>query len=439
MATHGFPITRRGLLVRLGGAGLSCAGVTMVLPAAAAPPRQSLTLQAKPAVAKLRRGGPETRISSLQPVGLEPLRFRRGDELDVRLENQLAQPAMLNWRGIDGAAAAEPLLVRRPVPPGGHDGFTLALRHAGTHLLDLRLLTDGAPLPAQAMIVQEREDVAVDQDEIMLIEDWRLGPEGRALAPGSDGADAEPSYTINGESARDTATRPNARLRLRFINGCQRNAVAIKIAEHEVRVMAIDGEPSEPFLARDGALVLAPGTRIDAFVDATKAAGTSFPISLHDGKRAHPIGRLVYSGDPLRTAPLPLPAPLPDNGLPARIDLKSALRVDLPLGSAQGWTLPASMVSATSPAFEVKAGRPVVLALSNGGKIPVVFHLHGHHFRLLDRLDDGWKPFWLDTLMIDAGQTQRIALIAEFPGQWLIEAMAAHWSAPLLLRSYAVV
>ena len=54
-----------------------------------------------------------------------------------------------------------------------------------------------------------------------------------------------------------------------------------------------------------------------------------------------------------------------------------------------------------------------MLALTNRGDLPVVFHLHGHHFRLLDRLDDGWKPFWLDTLAIDSGQTERIAFAAE--------------------------
>ena len=50
-----------------------------------------------------------------------------------------------------------------------------------------------------------------------------------------------------------------------------------------------------------------------------------------------------------------------------------------------------------------------------------MFHLHGHHFRLLDRLDDGWKPFWLDTLAIESGQTQRIAFAAEHAGRWLME------------------
>jgi FtsP/CotA-like multicopper oxidase with cupredoxin domain len=79
-----------------------------------------------------------------------------------------------------------------------------------------------------------------------------------------------------------------------------------------------------------------------------------------------------------------------------------------------------------------------VLALINRADVATVFHLHGHHFRLLDRLDDGWKPFWLDTLAVEPGQTQRIAFAAEYTGRWLIEAAATDWAAPRLVRWYSV-
>ena len=62
--------------------------------------------------------------------------------------------------------------------------------------------------------------------------------------------------------------------------------------------MAIDGQPSEPFQARNGALVLAPGGRVDAFIDVTMPAGTATPILLHDGKEARPIGKIVVSSEP---------------------------------------------------------------------------------------------------------------------------------------------
>ena len=74
--------------------------------------------------------------------------------------------------------------------------------------------------------------------------------------------------------------------------------------------------------------------------------------------------------------------------------------------------------------------RTVLLAVSNHTTVPATFHLHSHHFRWLDRLDDGWKPFLLDTMLIDVGQTERIAFRADFPGNWLMEVTPMDWSAP---------
>ena len=59
----------------------------------------------------------------------------------------------------------------------------------------------------------------------------------------------------------------------RFINGCQGAVIAVKIEAQQVRVMALDGQPAEPFFARNGAIVLAPGGRADAFIDVVGFAG----------------------------------------------------------------------------------------------------------------------------------------------------------------------
>jgi FtsP/CotA-like multicopper oxidase with cupredoxin domain len=249
-----------------------------------------------------------------------------------------------------------------------------------------------------------------------------------------------PIYTVNGQAAPEIRVRRHDRLRLRFINGCQRAVIAVKIEGYEVRVIALDGQPSEPFPARNGAIVLAPGSRADAFIDAGAAPGSTSSILLHDGKEARPIARLTVSNDPpLRDTALPPAPPLPSNGLPALLDLKTALRVDVALGEPQAdWVRPASFAITSAPAFRVKAGRTAVLALRNRGGNAVVFHLHGHHFRLLDQLDDGWKPFWLDTLAVDSGQTQRIAFAADYAGRWLMETAATDWAAPRLVRWFSV-
>ncbi|WP_371817801.1 multicopper oxidase domain-containing protein [Bradyrhizobium sp. CCBAU 53421] len=353
--------------------------------------------------------------------------------------NELPVAAALDCRGLDGIAAAEPLASRAPVATGAKDTFQLPLRHAGTFLCEPLIGDGAAPVRPRPLIVTGASPVAVDRDETLLIEEWRLELDGTAIPPGRDPKDSTSIHTVNGKTSYDISALANTRLRLRFINGSQRSVLAVKLENLDVRVMAIDGQPAEPFPARNGALVLAPGSRTDVFVDAVGPAGTSFPILLHDGKQARPVGKLAISNEPpVRAAPFPPAPPLPGNDMPAQLDLKGAARFDLALGTPTEWLRPAEFKPTAAPAFQAKTGRAVVLALNNSGAIASVFHLHGHHFRLLDRLDDGWKPFWLDTLAVEPGQTQRIAFLAEYPGRYLIEQVATDWAAPRLLRWYSV-
>ena len=116
---------------------------------AAAQSRLSLKLQAKAGSIALRPGQPETPIWSLQSSPPDPgLRFRRGDELEIALQNDLPAPTVLNWRGLDGVPAAEPLAARSPLAAGASENLAIPLRHAGTFLCDLTVLGDGAARPA---------------------------------------------------------------------------------------------------------------------------------------------------------------------------------------------------------------------------------------------------------------------------------------------------
>jgi len=431
MAKRIFVAGRRTFLAGLGAAAaasmLRQTGVARGAQQGAQP--QRLELQAKESAIGLHAGEPDTPVWSLQAAPPETdfkeARFKTGT-LDVAFQNDLPAPAVLNWRGLDGAAAAEPLTVQAPLGPGARATFSVLLRRPGTFVCDLRLLDDtqARHSRALALVVEEDQPPTVDRDEIVLIEDWRLG--------------AETVYTVNGLPAPDIAVRNQERLRLRLINGCRRTVIAVKIEGFDVRVMALDGAPAEPFLARNSAVVLAPGGRACVLIDVTAAPGTTSPILLHDGKEARPIARLVTSAEPpVRQAPLP-PAPaLPGSGLPARLDLKNALRVELGLGGPE-WVMPQNFAASTAPAFTVKPGRAVVLALTNRAERASVFHLHGHHFRLLDRLDDGWKPYWLDTLAVEPGQTQRVAFAAEYTGRWLLESAGTDWTSQRFVRWYGV-
>jgi hypothetical protein len=70
-----------------------------------------------------------------------------GDELEIAMQNSLPVRTVLNWHGLDGLTAAEPLITRSPLPPAGKETLAIPLRQAGTFLCDLRLLADGQTRP----------------------------------------------------------------------------------------------------------------------------------------------------------------------------------------------------------------------------------------------------------------------------------------------------
>lgn len=436
MTTAIFAPHRRQLLAGLGAClGASAAGLIGggATPAVTA----RLSLLARPSTLVLKPGQPATPVFELAAASHpSTVRLRRGDRCEVAFRNDLPVPLAPVWRGLDGAAT-DPLSARAPAPPNATETSIISILNAGTLLADFRLFEDSLKQPVRPLpvIAGEASPVAVDRDEVLLIEEWRLRPDGTAVPPGQDPGAATPLYTVNGQTSFELSAPARQRLRLRVINGSQRTVLAIKLENHEVRVMALDGQPAEPFPARNGALVLAPGARADAIVD----AATSGPFLLHDGKAAHRVGNLTIAVQMERRESLPPLPTLPPNDLPEKLDLKGALRFDVALGGSDAnWARPANFAANSAPAFRARAGRTVVLALKNPSAATTIFHLHGHHFRLLDRLDDGWKPYWLDTLAVEPGQTQRIAFAATSPGQWLIESVAADWAAPRLVRWYAV-
>ncbi len=332
------------------------------------------------------------------------LRVKRGEELRIRLFNGLSEPTTIHWHGVrlPNAMDGVPALTQPAVMPNSSFDYRFRCPDAGTfwyHAQSSAQLDDGL---YGALVVEELDGIAVDRDVTLI------------LVP-TDSRQTGKSVLVNGSLQPDIRVTSGERLRLRLINASGTSGLNLRTDRHAPWVMAVDGQPAEPFVARDGRVGLAPGSRLDMFVDATLDVGATAPI-LAGNRDEFPIARIVYAGDKRPSSKLrSSPAPLPSNSLPARIDLKTALRVEWRIGANSPGLVP------RDPLFTVARGRAVSLAVSNGSGHPHVVHLHGHHFRLLDRLDDGWKPFWLDTLAIGE-QVERIAFVADNPGKWLLEA-----------------
>jgi FtsP/CotA-like multicopper oxidase with cupredoxin domain len=395
------------------------------------------TIRARPGFVQLRGAEqPPTAVWGYDGVVPGPvLRVKRGEEIMVRLANDLPEPTCVHWHGLrlPNAMDGVPHLTQAPIEPGQSFDYRFKATDAGTYWYHAHVYSSGQIERGLygALIVDEAERIDVDQDIVLVLDDWRLLPDGAldtaSLRSAHDAAHAGRigrHLTVNSAPSLDIPVKANGRLRLRVINAANARLVTLRLERHAARVMAIDGQPAEPFLARDSKVTLGPGNRIDLFVDAALAPGAQAPILVENFGAEVPLVNLRYaSGAPVRQAPRAEPKPLPSNALPARMGFKEAFRLDVPIeGGARIWTMAGAASSGHHgpPMFSVKRGRVVMLGFVNTAAFPHGMHVHGHHFRLLDKNDDGWKPFWLDSVVVAPRETARIAFVADNPGRWML-------------------
>jgi FtsP/CotA-like multicopper oxidase with cupredoxin domain len=423
-------------------------------------------LRARSGQARLRGSGePPTAIWGYDGVSPGPtLRVKQGEELKVRLVNELRQSTVVHWHGLrlPNAMDGVPHLTQMPIEPGTSFDYHFVPPDAGTfwyhsHFLSSEQLARGL---YGILVIEEREPVEVDRDVVLVVDDWRLLDDGAIQPSFGNFHDAAMAgrlgqyITLNSQDTLNLPVKTNERVRLRIVNTANARIFQFRIARHAARVMAVDGQPCPPYFASGGRLRLAPGNRIDMFLDATLEPGAYAPILVDDLRGGEiEIGRVVYdAGAPLRAGPLPEAKPLADNPLPTRLDLGNALKLDVPLdgggmammmgrrgmmggtmggGNFRGFGIPSqgriwalASVSSTGhdgpPLFTVARGRTVVLSFPNRTAFPHAMHVHGHHFRQLAPTAEGWRPYWLDTVIVDVERTERIAFVADNPGKWMI-------------------
>ena len=378
------------------------------------------------------------------------LRLRHGEELRVRLVNKLDQPTSLTWHGVRNVNAMDGVagLTQPPVPPGGSFDYRFTPPDAGLYWYHPHVRPTVAEQVGRGLygvlIVEEAAPPSVDADLLVVLDDWRLDAKGRIeddfLDPRGAAGRVGPLVTLDTEpKAAGDALRPGARVRLRLLNACGARIALLAIDGAPATVIAIDGQPSETFRPARGTLPIGPGSRFEVMLDMPADAGREVRLSLggEDG-----LGKALMS---LRTAGMPHPArpaptKLPDNPLlPIRIALEKSVRHEVVLGQAavakgvspaapgKGgpptlWTIDGVASDAASKAmFTVKRGTPVTLTFVNKTMFAQQIHVHGHVWRLLHDLDDGWDPYWRDCVLLAPGKTKHVAFIADNLGKWALE------------------
>ena len=82
------------------------------------------------------------------------------------------------------------------------------------------------------------------------------------------------------------------------------------------------------------------------------------------------------------------------------------------------WAFNGTVDKSDTPLVEASLGETVRIAMINDTAWPHGMHLHGHHFRRIDR--DGVIGPLRDTVLMNRGETVEIAFVADNPGDWLL-------------------
>ncbi len=185
------------------------------------------------------------------------IRVNVGDRVRIVLNNRLEESTAIHFHGltVPNGQDGVPGLTQPLVKPGASHSYEFTVRDVGSHMYHSHM--NGAlQIPAGllgAFVVTGPNEPRVSQDLLMVLNDGPLG------------------YTINGKgfpATQPIVAKQGDRIRIRYMNeGLQIHPMHLHGMVQTV--YAKDGHPlPQPYLA--DTVLVAPGERIDVFVDATE-------------------------------------------------------------------------------------------------------------------------------------------------------------------------
>ena len=431
---------------------------------------QEKTLQEKPSLPVARY-----LLNADEEMPFPIVRKKRGEIFALDFSNTLPWSTSFYIDGLrcDNANLGIVGLTSEAIQPAAKQALDIALPDSGVYWFSAHNTEPLRPQEASlygVLIVEEDTPPAVADDVIIILHNQP-----------TDLPNAAPQLCINGKlDPVQKQYRPASRIRLRLINATASSILFLGTSGLNATVIGIDGQPCDSFTPARATLPLAPGARYDMLCDlpeipsdvrllltasapsyparapnlltATAPAdnATSAPVSSPQSTAntslltATPIatGAVNTLGEQARALmivqtsgeALPKPAPLtnlPTNPLlPFEIALQKSKRVTLTLSeitTANSDTPRYSINSesahgyAAKPSFSVAKNTPVTLTITNKTNSVQTIRLCGQVCRVLHQFDDGWEPYWRNSVVVTEGHSMTVVLVPDRVGKWAIE------------------
>ncbi len=389
------------------------------------------------------------------------LRVKQGERLRVAVRNGLDQGTTVHWHGVRLANPMDgvPHLTQPPIGPGETFVYEFEAKDAGTfwyHPHANSAVQVGRGLYG-ALVVEEHAPVPVDREVLWVLDDWRLRDDAR-IAPFGNWHDLSHAgrigntVTINGKVPDTFKVTGGERIRLRLVNAANARVFGLQFRGHAPWLVALDGHPVAPKPVNGGAVVIAPGARVDLVIDMTAKPGENFDVVDSYYRRfAYKLTEFVYGEDgPIRAQALAPPHRLAANPVAAPA-LDRAKRFDMTFtGGAMGgmtgatlrgrrltmrllaekgmfWAIDGVAVpnmeegDPGEPLLTLERGSGAILRWRNDTAFDHPIHLHGHSFHVVSRNGAPLaQPVIRDTVLIPPQQHVDVAFVADNPGDWML-------------------
>ena len=417
----------------------------------------TLTAQERPLLLGTNSGPTPTWLygDDLLPV----LRVKRGESLDVTLENKLTEHSSIHWHGVrvPNAMDGVPYVTQKPVQPGESFTYRFTPPDPGTFFFHPHCNTAvqlGRGLSG-ILIVEEDRVGAYDDDIVLALKDWRVAPDGSFLPFVTvEGAGRAGTFgtlrTVNGAVAPEIAAPAGATIRLRILNLDATRVGDIGIQGADAALIAVDGNPL-PHVPLD-TWRLGPAMRIDVAVlmpaKGEKVALVDFfaaePVTLatlvasdevqkngaYEFQESVPLAELDLTVAQLRQLRLSASATPSDYSGLAPIVLPDGSTIDLldslcstarTMWAIDGKPWPQNgHEHLPPPIMDLKRGESVQIEFVNTTPHVHPMHLHGHTFKVLSSSKLQRPLHWADTVLVMPEERVQIAFVADNPGNWMI-------------------
>ncbi len=368
------------------------------------------------------------------------LRIKLGDTLKVDFTNKLPQETTIHFHGVrvPNAMDGVPGVTQPPIKPGEKFVYEFTPKDPGTywfhpHVRSSEQVERGL---FGTLVVEEPIDEQYSQDQVWVIDDWRLTNDKQVYEEFNTPMDLMHDgrwgnvITVNAKLQEELIARPGERIRLRLVNASNARVYLPKFENLTATIIATDGmlvKRTRPL----GDLELSPGNRIDLDITIpTNANGREFALTDDFGRQKITLAKIKVRGEKVSTPEFDFPtnAKVPDWSEATKVEIDKEYRLNARRkagGEGMGmmgqieWTINGKAYPEYDP-FTFKYEKFNTFSFINESSRLHPMHLHGQFFKVIARngvpVDEG---FFRDTVLINPKEKVDLALVPLDKGKWV--------------------